>query len=177
MYPKPDRILPALYGGIVMTVLVVVPGLNLINCLCCAGILLGGFGAVFFYKNEFTPDTPPYTAGDCMAVGAIAGLAGAVISTIVSSIMVLLFGNFMLEFAMQWIDQQGIQLPGEIQNVLNQALDEGVTIISILGDLLLALMIYPIFGMLGGLIGYAVYKPRPTMMPPPPPAPSGQQSV
>lgn len=169
MYPKPDRIIPALYGGIIMMVLMVVPGLNFINCLCCAGLLLGGFGGVFFYKSEFTPDTPPFTSGDCMAVGAMAGVVGAIGSTIASSVIVAMFGNYSIDYLLQWIEQSGLQMPEEYLEMIRQAQEQGVTFFSFIGDLLLALVIYPIFGMLGGLIGYAAYKPKPGMVHPPPP--------
>ena len=64
MKEKPGMLMPALYGGIIMAVISTVPGLSLINCLCCAGVLLGGFMAVFFYKKELMPDMPPMTSSD-----------------------------------------------------------------------------------------------------------------
>ena len=82
MNPKPDKLIPAIYGGIIMGVISAVPFLNFINCLCCAGILLGGFFAVMFYKNNFTPDTPPFTSSDCMVVGVLSGVCGAVVGTV-----------------------------------------------------------------------------------------------
>ena len=84
MNPKPDKFIPALYGGVIMGIVSSVPFLSAINCLCCAGIMFGGFLAVFFYKNNFTPDTPPYTTGDCMAVGALAGVVGAFVGTVLN---------------------------------------------------------------------------------------------
>ena len=42
MNPKPDKIIPALYGGIIMALVSTIPFVSFINCLCCAGIMLGG---------------------------------------------------------------------------------------------------------------------------------------
>ena len=53
MPPKPDKLMPALYGGIVIGILSGVPGLNLINCLCCAGIMLGGIVSVYLWDPEY----------------------------------------------------------------------------------------------------------------------------
>jgi len=44
MPEKPSILMPALFGGIITGVLSGIPFLNFINCLCCAGVLLGGFG-------------------------------------------------------------------------------------------------------------------------------------
>src|SRR5258708_39925789 len=93
MDQKPDKLIPALYGGIIMGLISSIPFLNLVNCLCCAGVLLGGFLAVMFYKKNFTPDTPPFTSGDCLAVGAMAGVVGAFVGTILSLIFAAIFGD------------------------------------------------------------------------------------
>lgn len=165
MNPKPDKILPALYGGIIMGLVSAIPFLNLINCLCCAGIILGGLLAVYFYKSNFTPDTPPFTSGDCMAVGAIAGVVGAIVSTVFSLLFVTMFGDvtkeFLLEFLKDW------DLPQEAIEGIEQAFAEQTTAFSIVTNFLLALVIYPLFGLLGGVIGYNVYKPKQTMTQPP----------
>jgi hypothetical protein len=36
-----------------------------------------------------------------------------------------------------------------------------------------ALIIDPLFGLVGGLIGYQVFKPKTVTLPPPPPVPQG----
>ena len=82
MNPKPDKFMPALYGGIIMALVSSIPFISFINCFCCAGIILGGFLAVFFYKNNMTPESPPLNAGDSMVVGLLSGFIGAVIGSI-----------------------------------------------------------------------------------------------
>ena len=121
MSPKPDKLIPALYGGIIMAIISTVPFLSLINCLCCAGLLFGGFIAVYFYKNNFTPDTPPFNSGDCMAVGALAGLISAVIGTILSLIFLSMFGNVMGEFIMKILREYSTQLPEQTLDQIESA--------------------------------------------------------
>jgi hypothetical protein len=169
MSPKPDKLIPALYGGVIMALLSTVPFLSFINCLCCAGILLGGFFAVFFYKNNFTPDTPPYTSGDCVALGALAGVFGAIIGTILSTIFMILFGNIMGEMAIQWLQNMNINIPSEALDAIEESLNIALSPISIMISLFTNLVIDVIFGLLGGLIGYSVYKPKPQAIPPSPP--------
>ncbi len=51
MPEKPSKLMPALYGGVIMGLISGIPFLNLVNCLCCAGVMLGGFMAVFFTRR------------------------------------------------------------------------------------------------------------------------------
>ena len=179
---KPDKKVPALYGGIVMGLISAIPFLNIVNCLCCAGILLGGFLAVMFYKNNFQPkadqlmadtlDTTPFTAGDCLAVGALAGVVGAVVDTLLSIIFIALFGNVVQEFLLNLIQNMDLQIPEEFLQQVEESLREEMGAFGILKNLLLSMVIDPLFGLLGGLIGYSIFKPKqPPAVAPPPPTP------
>ena len=168
MKSTPDKFIPALYGGIIMAIISTVPFLSFINCLCCAGLLLGGFLAVFFYKNNFTPDTPPYTSGDCMAVGAMAGVVSAVISTFLSAIFLKLFGNVMGEIMMSMLKNMNVDIPEEMMKALEDSMTMALSPFTIIVHLGSSLVLHSLFGLLGGLIGYSVYKPKQQMMPPPP---------
>ena len=168
MNPKPDKKIPASYGGIIMGLISAIPFLGVVNCLCCAGILLGGFLAVVFYKNNFTPDTPPFTAGDCMAVGALAGIVGAVVDTLLSIVFVALFGNVAQEFILGILRDMSLQIPEELMNAIEEALTQGTMGFAIIMSFFSALVLDSLFGLLGGLIGYAIFKPKQQVMPPPP---------
>jgi hypothetical protein len=167
MHPKPDKMIPALYGGIIMALISAIPVINLVNCLCCAGILLGGFLATMFYKNNFTPDTPPFTSGDCMAVGALAGVVGAIAGTILSLLIVALFGNVAREMAMDIIKNLGVAIPPEVLDKMEESMQEGATAGAMLFQFFIALLVDTLFGLLGGLIGYSVFKSKQPVMPPP----------
>ncbi|MBI1805278.1 MAG: hypothetical protein HY033_13205 [Ignavibacteriae bacterium] len=177
MNPKPDKTIPALYGGIIIGLVSSIPFVSFVNCFCCAGILLGGFLAVMFYKNNFTPDTPPFTAGDCMTVGVFAGIIGAIVETILSVIFVMMFGNIALQFLVELLKNSSVQIPSEAMRSLEDAIRERANAFHIMLNFFFVLVLNSIFGMLGGLIGYSMYKPKQqTMMPPPPPPPAPQLS-
>ena len=167
MNSKPDKLIPALYGGIIMAFISTVPFLSFINCLCCAGILFGGFLAVFFYKNNFTPDTSPFTAGDCMAVGAFSGVVGAVVGTVLSVIFLKLFGNVMANVILEFLQNSSADIPDELMESIEQSLTEASSPFMIIVNFFSSLLINSLFGMLGGLIAYSVYKPKHEVMPPP----------
>ncbi len=173
MQPKPDKFVPALYGGIIMALISSIPFVNLINCFCCAGVLLGGFLAVFFYKNNFMPDSPPLNAGDCMVVGLFAGCIGALLGSMLSILFVAAFGNVMGDFILRMFHQMNLNLPDQSWKTLEDAAEKPMGAVNIVIQLFTNLVVYDIFGLLGGLIGYSIYKPKHlVMMPPPPPATS-----
>ncbi|MBI1808192.1 MAG: hypothetical protein HYR76_14225 [Ignavibacteria bacterium] len=168
MNPKPDKFLPGVYGGIIMAVISTIPFLNLVNCLCCAGILFGGLMAVYFYKNNFTPDTPPFTAGDCMAVGAIAGVVSAVVGTFLSLAFISMFGNVVGEYILEVLRNSNLHIPDEsLEQIEEMVSGKGSTVFLIFLEFGQHLLLDTIFGLLGGLIGYSIFKPRVTTMPPP----------
>lgn len=172
MNPTPSKFLPALYGGIIMAFISTIPFLSFINCLCCAGILLGGFLAVFFYKNTLPSNAPPLIAGDCMIVGLLAGLIGAVLGAILSSIFLALFGNVAGQIIRELITGMNIHIPEETLKALEESTASSPTIKSFIIQLVSNLVVYDLFGLLGGLIGYSIFKPKGmTTMAPPPPAP------
>ena len=178
MNSKPDKVIPALYGGIIMALVSSIPFVSFINCFCCAGILFGGVMAVFFYKNNFTPDTPPFTAGDCIIVGLMAGIVGAVAGTFLSVVFVMMFGNVMVEFLTKWLHDMNVNIPEQAWKALEDAAHNSAGLGTFVLQLFPNLFIYGIFGLLGGLIGYSIFKPRNLMMPPhpmPPPPPISQQ--
>jgi hypothetical protein len=172
MPEKPSKLMPALYGGIIIGLLSGIPFVSLINCLCCAGIMIGGFLAVFFYKKDLGPDGPPLTNNDALALGALAGVFGALLSNILSAAFLLTIGNvaagMMYDFIL-W----GYEKAGMLDKIPPEALDqmrEGMSDPSIkISNVVTSFVISPLFGLLGGLIGYAVYRPKVDVNPPAPP--------
>jgi hypothetical protein len=168
MPEKPSKLMPALYGGIVIGVISGLPFISLLNCLCCAGVLLGGFLSVFFYKKDLTPQMPPLESNDALQLGALAGLFGAIVGNILSAIILYSVGNLMGEAMVKFLEGLRDQMPpGTIEQI-----EEGVRSgkVSPVG-IVVSLIIDPIFGLLGGLIGYSVFKPKAVIEPPAPPAP------
>ena len=158
---KPNKTTPALYAGILIGFVSAIPFINFINCFCCAGILGGGVLAVFFYKQHFTPEMPPLTSGDCLAVGALAGIVGAVVSSVLSLIVSVLFGNVLSHIIYDWMGKYNLNVPGNEMDTLHSLMDESFTVVSFLWSLIASLFIYPLFGLLGGLIGWGIFKPKP----------------
>ena len=173
MPEKPSKLMPALYGGVIIGIISGIPFLSLVNCLCCAGVLFGGLMAVFFYKKDLPPDNQMFTNSDAMALGALAGVFGAVIANVIGGILLFTVGNVagkaIYDVLMGFYESSGIldQMPPDAVEQMEQGMmDSGLSITNIV----VSFIIYPIFGLLGGLIGYAMFKPKP-QIPPVAPAP------
>lgn len=166
MPEKPSKLLPALYGGIVMSVIGAIPFLNMVNCLCCAGVMLGGFMAVFFYKNELRDGSSPLISGDGLQLGALAGLFGAVIGTLLQFVVLKLVGNVGGEAILGMVENLvGDKMPPESLEQMREGMrDGGISVMSFV----FSLIIDPLFGLIGGLIGFQVFKSKTVVMPPPP---------
>ncbi len=151
-----SKFLPALWGGLLIGVISGVPGLNLINCACCAGVIGGGIFAVYMFRR----DAGPYaqiTSTDGVVLGLVAGLIGAVLA----SILAALFGTAsmeMLEQAKQYIDDP------DARQMLDQLSGQGMSAGIFFISMMLNVVIYAIFGLIGGLIGASLFgknKPKP----------------
>jgi len=161
MLPKPDRLMPALYGGLIIAGISAIPGLNLINVCCCAGILLGGFLAVLFYRQELTPEMDPLTSNDCVRLGALAGLIAAVAGTMISMVVMLVFGNIALDMMMRIIHRLNVELPENVDQMIQQGMEERISFFGVVFSLFLNVIVDVVFATLGGLIGWSVFKPKP----------------
>jgi hypothetical protein len=156
--------MPALYGGLITAGISTVPGLNLLNCFCCAGILLGGFLAVFFYRDLIVPETEPLTINDCYRLGALTGVVASLAGTIISILIMLMFGNIAAEIMVKIFAKMNLEFPPELQRTLDEALQSEMTVMGILFSFFFTLVLDIIFSILGALIGWSVFKPK--VMPP-----------
>lgn len=75
MVEKPNKIQPALVGGLIVGLLWSIPFLNLINFCCCLGVMIGGAVATLMLVKR--SPVLPVRSGDGAAVGALAGVIGA----------------------------------------------------------------------------------------------------
>ena len=147
MESKPDKLVPALIGGAVIGVISAVPGLNFINCFCCAGIILGGFFAVYFYQKNLGETGLTYSDGALL--GVLAGIFGLVIGTILNSII-----GTNLEQALEQVLQYADDIPQEAEEIIYR-LKENSSSLFVL-NLSFTLVINIIFGLLGGILGVSI---------------------
>jgi uncharacterized membrane protein YeaQ/YmgE (transglycosylase-associated protein family) len=152
------RLQPAFWGGLFIGVLSALP---VVNCCCCLWMLAGGALTVYL-RQQATPQAVEAAEGALM--GLVAGVIGAVVATVLS----IPIQMFMSPFQAQWMDRildSNPELPQELRGLF----ERGATgVVAGVLSLLFNLVVMSIFGMLGGLLGVAIFKKN---VPPPPPPP------
>ena len=135
-----------LLAGTLMAVLSTVPVLNLVNCLLCGWLWLGGMFAVWYYKRSYSG---LLSQGDGAVLGAVAGLVGAVIASVLG--LIIGSATTAAQFA------QAGEMLGETGDQIIALLAGGLgTVISMFFNLIF----YVGFGALGGLIGASIFGKR-----------------
>jgi hypothetical protein len=162
-----SKLQPALLGGLFIGVLSALPVISIGNCLCCMWVIGGGMLAAYLLQqNQITP----IAASDGAVVGVLAGLAGAVVSLIISIPIGLLFGPIQADVMQRIVSSTG-DMPPEVRAAIeNMQQSGGFSIIGILGGFVVMLFVGVIFGSLGGLLGALFFK-KDAPPPPTPPIP------
>ncbi len=177
MFEKPGKQRATILSGLMIGLVTGLPVIHSLNRSCCCGlVLLCGMASLYFYKQEFTEEMAPLESSDALILGILAGIAGAFIGSAILVLGKIVFGpvdeQLMLK-ALQRIQQQGSLTPemtefmDKLINTLEDSIQNGIKIGNILSELLVGLIFYPIFSMLGGLIGFGIFGKKKYTGPPP----------
>jgi hypothetical protein len=160
MKSKPDKLMPALYGGLLIATIWSVPGLNFLNCLCCAGVLLGGFLAVLLYQKDIDPDTEQLTRDDCTNLGIYTGIIASVAGMVIQFAIQVIFGDIAIEMMMKLAERMQVDFPPEIYQMVEEARQQGPNIFGSIMAMFITVIPNTLFAFLGALIGWNVFKPK-----------------
>ena len=143
-----------LLGGLVVAVLST-SYLGFINCLCCAGIIIGAMASVWHYTstNELTIPT-----GEGAVMGLSAALVGFFIAFIINYILITIGIRHDLAITQAILNNFGDQMPPEQVEAMEDQMDAAITIGSYAINGLIGIVFSLIFGAIGGAIGAAVFK-------------------
>ena len=168
MMEKPTKFRPALIAGLIMGALSATPGLNLINCCCCAGIIIGGVLAAYLHQKEFTPEMPAMESSDAVIVGLLSGIVAAFTVTLVSYLILLSFGPVeqemmkrLIQKMIKRVEEMGSVPSGsfdQLMEELDKSIAQSKNVSSALSGLFFGLIVYPLFAMLGAIIGFRVFR-------------------
>jgi hypothetical protein len=166
----PPKLQPALLGGTFIGVLSALPFISAGNACCCLWVVGGGVLAAYVMQQNHPL---PITTGDGALVGLLAGIFGAIIGSVLSVPIELMFGDVQREAILNLLSRFN-ELPPEAQDMFGRysggALERAGA--AILG-LVIGLVAGSIFGTLGGVLGAAMFrKDPPPAMPPVPPTPT-----
>ena len=154
-----SKLIPALIGGAVIAVLSTFPIISAGNCLCCMWVLGGGFLAVYLYKKDLPKDSE-MSQGDALLLGLIAGVFGALFATLINYFFLAIGFKPGMAF-LESVLKSRQDISPEIKDMLNTLRGESfIGPMLILFQLVVKLVIYSVFGMLGGVIGGAVFNKK-----------------
>jgi hypothetical protein len=163
------RLQPALYGGLFIGVLSALPLINIGNCCCCLWVLMGGALAVYL-RQQNSPYAVPASEG--ALVGLLAGLIGGVVAGLLSIPLQAMTSGFQQQM-LERILSSNPDMPAEARDAMERwATGSALQTVGAL----INVVVFTIFGMLGGLLGVAVFKKN-APPPPPPPPPVGTVEV
>jgi hypothetical protein len=127
------------------------PLLNLVNCILCLWVWLGGILAVFLYRR-YQRGGPGLSIAQGAGLGAVAGLIGALVGFVVFAITSSLSMPLLNSLA------QALQIEGDMPF---QSGGIGAVVTQAVFFLILDLVLYPIFGAVGGLLATGVFWKEP----------------
>lgn len=147
---KPGKLMPALWGGLLIGFLAGIPYFAWINCACCIGVLAGGLLAVYLYKND-VPEGIDLTMGDGAALGLFAGLMG----TVVAAILETIFGTIGTDLIYSIPDIINVpEFEEWLQTIGRQSFGKGVFLIKLMTNI----VTFTLFGLVGGILGVALFN-------------------
>ncbi len=149
----PNKLKPALIGGIAEGVASSVPLLNIANCAFCLLIVAGGVLAAYLYMKD-APPSAQAPLRDGLKLGLLVGLIEAVVFALISISMALLTPD-LATWPLGLPPLEDVDLPPEVASILSSQ----VPLAIFFG--LISLIIDPIFCGLGGLIGVAIFNKKP----------------
>jgi hypothetical protein len=160
MPPAPQKLQPALYGGVFIGVLSALPLVNIGNC-CCLWVIGGGVLATYLLQQNHPY---PLNAADGALVGLLAGVIGGVIGALLSIPIQMAMGPATQQLIERWV-LNNPDVPQETKDLLRNFGMRGVSAVGTAISLVFNVCIGAIFGMLGGLLGVAIFKKKD--LPPP----------
>ena len=160
-----SKLQPTLLAGLFIGVLSALPVISVGNCLCCLWVVAGGVLASYLLQQN---QQVPIDAGDGAIVGLMAGLAGAVIATLLYIPIQMVMGPLTADMFKR-IAASARDMPPELRGLIEQMAAGEFSVIATLVSLVFNMIVFSVFGLLGGLLGQALFK---STVPPPPPTPS-----
>ena len=154
------RFQPSFVGGLFIGIVSSLPIVGGANACCCLWVVLGGLLTVYLQRQAHIE---ALDAAEAVLGGLVAGLVGALISTALSALLYAVSGDQVLQQIRGVLDGNA-QVPPEIRDRVESLLGARNAPVMIgLISALVTVPMYSVFGMLGALLGLALFgkKPKP----------------
>ncbi len=162
---QPDnKLFPVIIGTFTMTFIALFPILNLLNLFCCAGIMAGGFAGVFYYSRQLVKTGQTVSSKDGGMIGILSGVLSAVIISGFGLVFSLFSNQNPMNEMINTFDSIGVDIPPTAYEFLekfsNEFNEHGYSPTLTIFSFITNLIIYPLFGSIGAIIGVSVLKKK-----------------
>ena len=125
---------------------------------------------MYLYKQEFTEGMPPLESSDALMLGLMAGVVGAFTATVINVLILAVLGpveqelvKSMMGKVLDRLAEQGslqTDMVDTVKEQIEQSIRDSSKLSNIFRSLFTALVLYPIFSILGALLGFAIFRPK-----------------
>lgn len=161
---QPSKFTPVIISSFLMVFISIFPVLNLLNLLCCAGIIIGGAAGTYYYGRQLEKTGSFIQNKDGIMIGLLAGIISAIIYVIFSTLIMMISQQNPVELVYKMTEQYNIPIPPEsekmLQTVFNEYQKNGFSTIMIGVELFSRIVSHCIFGPLGGLLAASIMNKR-----------------
>jgi len=155
-----NRLLPVIWGFLVMTLISIMPLINFINLFFCAGIILGGVVGVLSFNKQLKVLNMPLTFKDAVLIGILSGILSAVAVSGFNVITLMYSSVNPVTESLKMLGDFGKNMPPEVNKQLDNLAHEfdkyGYSPTLAVFTFLSNMIIYPLFGAIGALISASV---------------------
>lgn len=160
----PSKFTPVLISSFLMVFISIFPVLNMLNLLCCAGIILGGAAGTWYYARQLEKAGQFIQNKDGIMIGLLAGIISAIVYVIFSTTIMMIAKQNPVELVYKMTEQWGFTIPPESEKMLRTVYEDyqknGFSPIMIGVELFSRIISHCIFGPIGGLLVASIFNKR-----------------
>lgn len=161
---QPSKFTPIIISSFLMVFISIFPVLNLLNLLCCAGIVIGGAAGTYYYGRQLEKAGGFIQNKDGIMIGLLSGIISAIIYVIFSTLIMMISQQNPVELVYKMTEQYSIPIPPEsekmLQTVFKEYQQNGFSTIMIGVELFSRIVSHCIFGPIGGLLAASIMNKR-----------------
>ena len=160
----PSKFTPVLISSFLMVFISIFPVLNILNLLCCAGIIMGGAAGTWSYARQLEKAGQFIQNKDGIMIGLLAGIISAIVYVIYSTTIMMIAKQNPVELVYKMTEQWGFSIPPESEKMLRTVYEDyqknGFSPIMIGVELFSRIVSHCIFGPIGGLLVASMLNKR-----------------
>jgi hypothetical protein len=151
----PSMLMPALVSGGVLGFL---SGLPISSCACCLWAAGAGFLAAFLYSKSCAGSGAAFDAGKGGTLGLLTGAVFGVVGAVISSVISLMTGGLDIDSMREGIESNPMITDPEAAEQAIQFFESAGPMLLVLILALIFIVLGVIFAVIGGLIGGMAFK-------------------